>query len=101
MKRLSIECFLECYEPVINTIPSPDSILKKVLGNVIWDTREYNLLANNLNSKNIWSIWEYNDKFMIIPGINYQKASLYGYIITDKPYHKNDISNLSIVITKE
>lgn len=98
---LDVQEFIACYKPLCAPVPSPNNKLKEVLGDVVIDTREYNKLANQLNSKTIWSICEFKNVFILMPGVTYPGVSMFGYVLTDIPYHKNDIGNLKVIIPKE
>ena len=98
---LDVQEFIACYKPLCAPVPSPNNKLKEVLGDVVTDTREYNKLANQLNSKTIWSICEFKNNFILMPGVTYPGVSMFGYVLTDIPYHKNDIGNLKVIIPKE
>ena len=101
MRILDVQEFIACYKPLCAPVPSTNNQLKEFLGDIVIYTREYNKLANQLNSKTIWSIWEFEDNFTLVPGVTYQGVSIFGYVLTDIPYHKNDISNLRVIIPKE
>ena len=101
MKILDVQEFIAYYKPLCAPVPSPNNKLKEVLGDVVIDTREYNKLANQLNSKTIWSICEFKNNFILMPGVTYPGVSMFGYVLTDIPYHKNDIGNLKVIIPKE
>ena len=90
-KTISLETFLECYKPICNDCtPVPPSKLKEVFGDVIWDKRDYSRIGNELSRKTIWSIFEEDDKYVIISTIFTSMSNeLYGYIVTEFPYRPN------------
>lgn len=112
MKEIDFKDFLATYCPICNTCtPYPDTLLKQALNdskedcnstnhNILWDKRDYNRIAVYLHSKKIWSvIEEAEDTAIIVPVVTQSMSNkLIGYIITDKPYESNNISNLKITI---
>lgn len=102
MRTLNEENFIKIYKPNCNDCtPYPDSLLKRILGNVIWDKRDYSRIASNLLSKTIWTVLEEEEFYVIIPGIlSDNKENNIGYIVTNVSYERNDIGTLQVIIDK-
>lgn len=102
MREISLNDFLECYKPTCNECtPYPENLLTILMGKVIWDKRDYSRIASNLTSKTIWTIFEDDSSYYIVPAITQSMSSnLVGYIVCSIPYHSNDISNVKLVINK-
>lgn len=102
MREISLNDFLECCKPLCNDCtPYPEGLLTNLLGNVIWDKRDYSRIASHINSKTIWTVFEDDSSYYIVPTITQNMGSnLVGYILCSTPYHPNDISNMKLVINK-
>ena len=100
--EITKEAFFECYQPLGNDCtPYPNNHLKEVLGPCIWDKRDYNRIASEINSKTIWTIFEDSSSYYIVSTITlHMGSSLVGYIICEIPYETNDINRLKVVINK-
>lgn len=99
LKTISIEDFIEKYQPLGNPFrPFNNKALTDRLGHIIYDKKDYNLVAAYMGEKRLWTVLKEDTKdFRIIPGSYIvDKPSHIGYIISNIGYHKNDLGVLSI-----
>lgn len=101
MHTVSLEDFQNCYKPICNECAVfPNGRLKDVLGEVIWDKRDYSRIASHLMSKTIWTIKRSETGYDIIAGIIQNLShDLIGYVVTEVPYTSNDTFNLKLEIS--
>ena len=101
MKSIDLMDFLDWYAPVCNDkIPFKHSTLTPMIGKIIWDKRDFSLLANYLGEKRLWTVNDIgNGKFTLVPGVRIRnQEDLIGFIVTEVEYNRNDIGNLKVLI---
>lgn len=101
---LDVLDFIDMYKPICNNHRPFDTPLIEYfgedLGNSIWHKQDYALLGNYLGEKKIWVVNKESDtEYTISAGIRISdQTNLVGYILTDIPYHRNDIGVLKVKI---
>ena len=89
------EEFIECYKPVCNNC-APSPLLGNIFGLVAWDKRDLDKIQVYLQWNRIWSIYEFEDSYIIRPGLWEDKTILKGYIVTENQY-KRDVLDVVII----
>lgn len=80
--------FIHKYIPINNNC-APSPLLGDIFGLVAWDYRDLDKIQIYLQWNRIWSIFEFDDMYLVRPGLWENKTILRGYIVTENPYRKD------------
>lgn len=100
MKQIDLETFIDKYQPICNQFrPYGNKKVTDVLGHVVYDKKDYAMVAPFMGEKRLWTVMQVDNKVAITPGSYIvDKPEYLGYIVTECPFHINDMGNLEVTV---